>query len=352
MAYDDLSFKFEEGGTFLLQGEVSLDPTVGESEGDGVRVLSSTDIDETRQLVADVFCDHGLKQIGADERLNYHHVLIGGSAVEFSIMNYGARVSVEPGALESFYLVQIPLEGVDVVQAGTSEAISHKGCASVHSPHHHLRMCWSADCKKLVVRVDKAALERQAVHLTGGALRGSLEFDLEMDVVSGPGASWGRLAASFVDEIRRTPSILKSPIVAAQFEQLLMTSLLEWQPNSHLTAAREKQEMNSPRYVRLVEEYVEANCHLPITLENLVSISGVSGRTLFAGFRKFRGSSPMHHLRNIRMSRVRSEFENPSTESSVTEVATRWGFYELGRFAAAYKARFGEYPSETLKRNS
>jgi len=97
---------------------------------------------------------------------------------------------------------------------------------------------------------------------------------------------------------------------------------------------------------------MEANCHLPITLENLVSISGVSGRSLFAGFRKFRGISPMNHLRNIRMSRVRSELETPSTESSVTEVATRWGFYELGRFAAAYKSRFGEYPSETLKRYS
>jgi AraC-like DNA-binding protein len=265
-------------------------------------------------------------------------------------MNYGAQVDIEPVALESFYLVQIPLEGVDAVKVGSSEAISHKGCATVHSPHHHLRMCWSSECKKLVVRIDKNVFERQAVSLTGGPLRGELEFDLKMDVESGQGASWGRLAANFVDEIQRTPSILKSPIIAAQFEQLLMTSLLEWQPNSHLTAYREQQGTKLPRYVRITEEYIEAHCHLPISLENLVSVSGVSGRTLFAGFRKFRGISPMSHLRNIRMLRVRRELEKPSTAGSVTEVATSWGFYELGRFAAAYKKRFGEHPSDTLKR--
>ncbi|MGB4062509.1 MAG: AraC family transcriptional regulator [Azonexus sp.] len=329
-----------------------MDPRDGDSGEGDVKVLRSSDIDETRQLVAEVFCDHGLKQIRADERLNYHHELIGGPAVEFSIMNYGARVSVEPGALGSFYLVQIPLDGIDLVQADNKEAVSQKGCATVHSPNHHLRMCWSANCKKLVVRVDKNALEQQAVNLTGRALRGTLEFDLQMDTGSGQGGCWGRLATNFFEEIRRTPSILRTPVIAVQFEQLLMTSLLEWQPNNHLTDYISQQEISFPRYVRRVEEYMEANCHLPITLDSLVAISGVSGRSLFASFQKFKGVTPMNHLRNIRMSRVRRELESSAAGESVTEIATRWGFYELGRFAGAYKKRYGEYPSETLKRNS
>ncbi len=33
--------------------------------------------------------------------------------------------------------------------------------------------------------------------------------------------------------------------------------------------------------------------------------------------------------------------------TTVTEVALRWGFYHLGRFAQEYRALFGQSPSQT-----
>ncbi|HJW23801.1 MAG TPA: AraC family transcriptional regulator [Rhodocyclaceae bacterium] len=331
--------------------EAAADGARRRPPGSAVEELSSADVDETRRLVARVFCDHRLKQLGAGERLDYRQVHIAGTAVGISVIGYGARVSIDPGPLDSFYLVQIPLKGSDALRAGGSEAVSHRGCATVHSPHHHLRMCWSADCRKLVVRVDRQALERHALSLSGRPLRGALEFDLLMDTRAGPGASWARLAGGLFKELQRTPSILDSPLVAAQFEQMLMTSLLDWQPNSHLRASAERAADPCPRYVRLVEEHIDANCHLPITVDDLFAVSGVSSRSLFAAFRKHRGVSPMQHVRNVRMLRVRAELSTPSRATSVTETATRWGFLELGRFAADYRKRFGESPSDTLKRS-
>ena len=36
--------------------------------------------------------------------------------------------------------------------------------------------------------------------------------------------------------------------------------------------------------------------------------------------------------------------------AQVTSVAMRFGFWELGRFAQAYRMRFGERTSDTLRR--
>ena len=35
---------------------------------------------------------------------------------------------------------------------------------------------------------------------------------------------------------------------------------------------------------------------------------------------------------------------------NVSAIASRWGFFHLGRFAQSYRARYGELPSQTLLR--
>ena len=37
-------------------------------------------------------------------------------------------------------------------------------------------------------------------------------------------------------------------------------------------------------------------------------------------------------------------------EESVTEIAMSWGFSHMGRFSVEYRKRFGEPPSDTLRR--
>jgi transcriptional regulator GlxA family with amidase domain len=50
------------------------------------------------------------------------------------------------------------------------------------------------------------------------------------------------------------------------------------------------------------------------------------------------------------MERAREMLVAADPDASVTDVALACGFAHFGRFAGAYRERFGETPSETLHR--
>ncbi len=58
----------------------------------------------------------------------------------------------------------------------------------------------------------------------------------------------------------------------------------------------------------------------------------------------------MTYLREIRLGRTHDELRSRDpADVSVAEIAHRYGFLHLGRFAALYRHRYGESPSQTLR---
>ena len=108
------------------------------------------------------------------------------------------------------------------------------------------------------------------------------------------------------------------------------------------------------QYREIVDRAVDAarGC-TQIRIVDICRAAGVSARTLSRAFHAIHGVAPHRHLHALRLRGARqmllSAHEEPAT---VTEVATRFGFGELGRFAVAYRAAFGERPSATLRRSS
>lgn len=91
---------------------------------------------------------------------------------------------------------------------------------------------------------------------------------------------------------------------------------------------------------------LEECCHEEIDIGWLCEKTGASRRTLHLGFLELYGLPPMKYLRALRLHGVRRDLKKKSPNPNrVTEVATRWGFTHLGRFAAAYREFFGELPS-------
>jgi len=91
----------------------------------------------------------------------------------------------------------------------------------------------------------------------------------------------------------------------------------------------------------------------PLHIANLCRALAVSERTLRKAFHKIYGLPPYRHLRFLRLSQARGALLAADGQVvTVTEIATGFGFVELGRFSVEYRKVFGESPSKTLQRAS
>lgn len=101
--------------------------------------------------------------------------------------------------------------------------------------------------------------------------------------------------------------------------------------------------------VRRAEAYVRAHLDQPIPLSRLCRLVGVSERGLRNAFYSVHGISPKRWMVAERLLGAQIALREPRDLSiTVTGVATDYGFFQLGRFAAIYKQTFGEAPSKTL----
>ena len=99
------------------------------------------------------------------------------------------------------------------------------------------------------------------------------------------------------------------------------------------------------------EEFLEANPDRPLYLIEICTAIGVAERTLRACCEEHLGMGPIRFLTLRRMHLAhRALLRTDPSQSTVTRIVTGQGFWELGRFSVAYRALFGESPSETLQR--
>lgn len=309
--------------------------------------LQSQDPDETREAVSRVFCEHRLSLVPGQRALNAQVRFRRGGSLGYGRMRYGATVDIDPGQLDDFYLLQMPLQGAETIVLGRKEALSVPGVASLVSPGVDFRMRHEGNAEKLFLRVELAALERAYAAWYGEPLRERLVFESTLDLHQSPYASLRALLQWHCVEAS-DGQLFDHPLLATQAAETLILALLQIWP--HASPRPVVEPAPAPLYVRRAEEYLEGHAHLPLTMADVADHVGVSARSLYAGFRQYRCTSPLQYLRDIRLQRVHAELQTPMPDLRVTDVALRWGFSHLGQFAAAYRRRYGEPPSATLRR--
>jgi len=329
-------------GSLLRWGEWVLAPSgAGPSSGPAKQVFRSADVDETRLAIAQVTCEHELDVVGASKRLDAAMASWGLGKVAVGYVRHGAEVIVRPGRLGSFYAVNISVKGSATSRCGRSEAESGPGSAAVLSATPEIVMRRSADCEEVMLRIDRGALEVELSRMLRRDVDAPVVFDVGMSLSTRPGSNWAATVRFILDEIRRGTGSLDHPLVRGRVEQLLIDRLLG---TGHPPAR--------PPAVRRAVEIIWTRAADPLTVPMVAELVGVSVRGLQQGFRDYLGITPLEYLREVRLARAHENLlaACPDDGASVTEIAYRWGFGHLARFAGYYKHRYGELPSETLRR--
>jgi AraC-like DNA-binding protein len=105
------------------------------------------------------------------------------------------------------------------------------------------------------------------------------------------------------------------------------------------------------RVMRRLEEAIMAQREEPLYMPELAALVA-SYWTLRDCCLEYLGMSPKRYLWLRRMHLARRALRIADAErTTVTEIATDYGFWELGRFSVAYRSLFGEAPSATLRRS-
>jgi AraC-like DNA-binding protein len=314
------------------------------------RVFHSADVEETRAFLG----GKGYQLDVPPRQASQLHTRINAvymPSLYIGHMQYGSlAVGLAPGPARTDVLVQLPIRGHLTATVGRECIEGSSSRAVITSPvQEKCHFVSSPGSSRLQLALSQLSLTGQLAALVGEPVHAPLHFAPAMDLTNGYGRSLAQHVLMAVASLDETDSVLLNPITMTAFEQFIMTALLLSHPHSHSEALRRLERPIAPRDVRRAIDYIEANIEQPITVADLVNVTGVAGRTLFMHFKIFKGVSPMRYLRNARLQQVRHALLQADPQASVTGIAMMLGFTHMGRFSVEYRRRFGESPSQTLK---
>jgi AraC-like DNA-binding protein len=311
------------------------------------------DVDEARAFLGQYFYSGFVDVLSWKRRWQSRFDVTPSDTVTLGDLQFGTDVKVRFGELGAYH-VDLPMAGsLTWRQGGTGPLQATTRTAAVFQPVGDTSLeKWDGDCRLLAVKIGRAALENELARLLDTPVRSPVTLAPTIDITCGPGASWLRLVRLMAADAAEPQGLIHHPVVGARLREALIAGLLGATDHPYRDRLeRPSPAVASPGAIRRVVEAMRADPGRPFTVADLAAIAGVSIRSLQESFRRYVGMPPMTYLRHMRLVRVHEHLRQADPAlHTVTEIAYRYGFTHLGRFAAEYRARYGVPPRETLRR--
>ncbi|MYT75530.1 MULTISPECIES: helix-turn-helix transcriptional regulator [unclassified Streptomyces] len=153
------------------------------------------------------------------------------------------------------------------------------------------------------------------------------------------------------DHVLGDPATAAEPLIVSTAAQHLAASVLAAFPNTALTepTGTDRHDAHSATLRRAVA-HIDEHAHEALTVAEIAAAAHVTIRALQYAFRRHLDTTPLAHLRRVRLERAHADLRDadPTTGVTVTGIAARWGFYHPGRFATLYRDTYGRPPLHTL----
>jgi AraC-like DNA-binding protein len=312
--------------------------------------VETSDLDEAREVCGEHLYPRSMRLTDPSASLAARFAFLHLGALTVADVAYGAEVAGDCGEFGSYH-VNIVLGGSFAAEQGRRPIHGSVQQAGVYRPvgdnvlHHS-----SADCHLIAVKLDKAAVEGQLAMLLDAPVRGTVRFAGQLDVSRSPGRHCAGLIRFLASEMDNPTGLVFHPIVAAPLQESLLMSVLLAVDHQYQDGLQHPVARCSGQLVARAIEAIHAEPHRPYTVAALAEIAGVSLRCLRQEFRRQVGMPPMAYLREVRMAGAHAELGAAAPdETSVAEVARRWGFPGTGHFAASYRRYYRTHPDETLQ---
>jgi AraC-like DNA-binding protein len=316
------------------------------------RRFRTTDRDVAEAETAKLLSPHRLQlsPTGGDLDAKLSWASLG--PVSLYLNDYQSPVSIDRPSQSGYMSVVAPVAGHFLVRHHKQEFVAHphRGAQAAVSWGDSLHMELSADCAMLSLRAEVAALTEALRNLLPDE-DGPLRFESAIinprsrQAISGTMELMTTVLDNFgsVDGI---PSHLRRQLRESALNTVLLTV-----PHNH---SADIFRPRRPRRlaVRQAVELIDSEAIGELTISDIAKHVGVGMRALEIGFQREMQCTPRSFIQTKRMERAHQDLQDadPRSGATVTDIAFRWGFAHTGRFASAYRRRYGVSPSHTLRR--
>lgn len=263
-------------------------------------------------------------------------------------MGFGTEVRINTAELTDFYLDVTLAGGSRVSMSYGREVETVPGYAAAFSPSGPARLWWAPNTQQWCVKFGADLVRDELTNLLGRTPTRPVVFTQRV------GAT-GEHSHEFSETLRLLETVADdgvlaaNPLLARRLEQTAVAALLLTLEHTYSEELHQRSGRMPERLARQAVDLLQGDAGRAWTVGELARDCGVSMRALYDGFREVTGTSPMNYLQQLRLDNARDMLLSADAETTVATVAYRWGFAHLGRFAGAYRKRFGETPSATLR---